>query len=120
MRVLIILLLLLAVYSGACIASDAKIIKVKTEVTPAQKYNILVTIEHDDEGWEHYANSWRIYSPDGKLIDERVLHHPHVKEQPFTRSLLGVSIPSTVSEVTIVAVCSKTGESEMSYTLKLR
>jgi len=105
-------LLLLAVYSGACIASDAKIIKVKTEVTPAQKYNILVTIEHDDEGWEHYANAWRIYSP--------VLHHPHVKEQPFTRSLLGVSIPSTVSEVTIVAVCSKTGESEMSYTLKLR
>lgn len=118
MRILIILLL--AVYSGACIASDAKIIKVTTEVTAAQKYNILVTIEHDDEGWEHYANAWRIYSPDGKLIDERVLHHPHVKEQPFTRSLLGVSIPTTMSEVTIVAVCSKTGESEMSYTLKLR
>lgn len=118
MRVLVIFLLV--AFSSVSIASDAKIIKVKTEITPAQKYNISVTVQHDDKGWEHYANAWRIYSTDGKLIDERVLHHPHVKEQPFTRNLLGVSIPSELSEVVIVAVCSKTGESKATYTLKLR
>ena len=118
MRILIVFLL--TIFSSVCIASDAEIIKVKAEQTPAQKYNISVTVEHADEDWEHYANAWRIYSADGKLIGERVLHHPHVKEQPFTRNLLGVSIPSEFSEVTIVAVCSKTGESKKSYTLKLR
>jgi len=118
MRVIVVFLL--TVFLSVCLASDAKIIKVKAEVTPAQKYNISVTVQHNDKGWDHYANAWRIYSPEGKLLDERVLHHPHVKEQPFTRTLLGVSIPAELSEVLIVAVCSKTGESEATYTLKLR
>ena len=118
MRILIILLI--TIFSGACIASDAEIVKVKAELTSAQKYNIVVTVKHADEGWEHYANAWRVYSADGELIGERVLHHPHVKEQPFTRNLLGLRIPNEVTEVRIVAVCSQTGESKKSYTLKLR
>jgi len=118
MRALIVFLLISL--SSICIASDAKIIKASAELTPAQKFNISVTVEHADEGWEHFANAWRIYSADGELIGERVLHHPHVKEQPFTRSLLGLSVPAKVKEVTIVAVCSKTGESKASYNLKLR
>jgi hypothetical protein len=109
----------LVFFSSVTFASDAKILKVKAEKTPAQKFNISVTLEHDDEGWKHYANSWRIYSPEGELIGERVLHHPHVDEQPFTRTLLGLRIPSELSEVTIVAVCSKTGESKQKYVLKL-
>ena len=66
MRILIVFLF--TIFSSVCIASDAEIIKVKAELTPAQKYNISVTVEHADEGWEHYANAWRIYSADGKLI----------------------------------------------------
>ncbi len=117
MRVLIICLL--ALFSSVCMASDAKIVKVNIEKTPAQKFNISVTLEHSDEGWEHFANAWRIYSPEGELIGERVLHHPHVDEQPFTRTLLGLSIPAELSEVLVVAVCSKTGESKQSYKVKL-
>ena len=116
----ILILILISMLSGLCIASDAKIIKATGELTSAQKFNISVTIEHADEGWDHYANAWHVYSPDGKLIGKRVLHHPHVDEQPFTRTLLGLDVPREVSEVTIVAVCSKTGESKASYTLKLR
>ncbi len=118
MRVLILILLLIS--SGVCLSSEVDIVKVKAELTSAQKYNISVTLKHADEGWEHYANAWRIYSPDGSLIGERVLHHPHVNEQPFTRNILGVSIPRDLDEVIIVAVCSKTGESKSSYSLKLR
>ena len=58
MRILIILLI--TIFSGICIASNAEIVKVKAEVTSAQKYNISVTIKHADEGWEHYANAWRV------------------------------------------------------------
>jgi len=116
----ILLLLTTILFANFCIASDAKIIKASAEMTSAKKFNITVTVEHDDEGWDHYANAWRVFGPEGDLIGERVLHHPHVKEQPFTRSLLGLSVPAKVREVVIVAVCSKTGESKASYKLKLR
>lgn len=118
MRILVILLI--TFFSGISIASDAEVLKVKAELTSAQKYNISVTVKHADEGWDHYANAWRVYSVEGELLGERVLHHPHVKEQPFTRNLLGLRIPSEVTEIRIVAVCSQTGESNKSYTLKLR
>ncbi len=118
MRILLLLITLL--FTNICVASDAKIIKASAEMTSAKKFNITVTVEHGDEGWDHYANAWRVFSSEGELIGERVLHHPHVKEQPFTRSLLGLAVPANVSEVVIVAVCSKTGESKASYKLKLR
>lgn len=121
-KLFIYLTFLISIYflSTNAFASDAEIIQAKAELNAAQKFNISVTVKHADTGWDHYANAWRIYSLDGKLIAERVLHHPHVKEQPFTRNLLAVSIPAEINEVTIVAVCSDTGESEKSYTLKLR
>ncbi len=52
-----------------------------------------VTLKHDDTGWKHYANAWRVLDGSGKVIKTRVLAHPHVKEQPFTRGLSGVLIP---------------------------
>ncbi len=115
-----ILALLIFLYSTTGIASGPKILKAKAELTPAQKYNFTVTIKHTDTGWDHYANAWRVYSKEGELIGERVLYHPHVKEQPFTRTLLGIHIPSDVSEVIIKANCSTTGENKKGYIVKLR
>ena len=46
-----------------------------------------VAISHGDTGWDHYADGWGVYLPDGTELGYRVLHHPHVDEQPFTRSL---------------------------------
>ncbi|MBN4080645.1 hypothetical protein JYT31_03170 [Beggiatoa alba] len=51
-----------------------------------------VTLKHDDSGWEHYADAWRIVDEDGKVLGKRVLYHPHEYEQPFTRSLPGVKL----------------------------
>ena len=62
-----------------------------------------VTVKHADEGWKHYANRWEILTPEGKLIATRTLHHPHVNEQPFTRSLGNVLIPENINEVIIRA-----------------
>ena len=39
----------------------------------------------------------------GRLIATRTLLHPHVREQPFTRSLSGVVIPEGVTRVIIRA-----------------
>ncbi|MEN8262554.1 MAG: hypothetical protein ABFR82_03755 [Nitrospirota bacterium] len=41
--------------------------------------------------------------PEGNVLGTRTLYHPHVNEQPFTRSLSGVKIPADVTTVTIRA-----------------
>ncbi len=64
-------------------------------------YNFDVTLKHSDTGWDHFADRWEILAPDGKILGTRVLAHPHVDEQPFTRSLSGVKIPVDVKKVEI-------------------
>lgn len=72
-------------------------------------WNFRVTVRHPDTGWDHYADGWEILDSDGKQIGYRKLLHPHVEEQPFTRSLTGVVIPDGTREVFIRAKCSVDG-----------
>jgi len=44
-----------------------------------------------------------VLDPDGAVLGTRVLRHPHVKEQPFTRRLGGVRIPASVTRVQVRA-----------------
>jgi len=62
-----------------------------------------VTLKHADTGWEHYADAWRIVDEQDHLIKTRILYHPHVNEQPFTRSLGNIQIPASTSVVYIEA-----------------
>jgi len=63
---------------------------IKIEVTSAQRYNLTVAIKYADTCWDHFANAFRAYTSESEIIGERVLYQPHVKEQPFTRTLLSV------------------------------
>ena len=62
-----------------------------------------VTVRHEDTGWNHYADAWRIVDPDHKVLGTRALYHPHETEQPFTRSLSGIAIPLSVTWVVVQA-----------------
>ena len=90
-------LLLAAATSAMAGAADA--VGVKVTETAAGVYRFTVTVRHGDEGWKHYADRWQVVGPDGAVLGTRVLLHPHVNEQPFTRSLSGVSIPAGVAQV---------------------
>jgi hypothetical protein len=79
-----------------------------------------VTIRHADTGWDHYADGWAVLAPDGTQLGYRTLHHPHENEQPFTRSLSGVSIPEGIDEVQIRAHDSVHGWSDATYTIRLK
>lgn len=68
-----------------------------------------VSILHPDSGWDHYADGWQVLAPDGTRLGYRELAHPHETEQPFTRSLSGVSIPANITSVSIQARCSVDG-----------
>lgn len=72
-------------------------------------YTFNVTVTHNDTGWDHYVNGWRVTDANGNLLGVRELAHPHVNEQPFTRSLSGVRIPAGVTEVFVETRDSNTG-----------
>jgi hypothetical protein len=82
-------------------AGQVAVIDVKADKTGERIYRFSVTLQHADEGWEHYANKWEIVAPDGTVLAERVLAHPHVEEQAFTRSLSGVVIPEGISHIIV-------------------
>lgn len=82
-------------------------------------WRISVTLSHADTGWDHYADGWEVQTPDGTVIGTRVLHHPHVHEQPFTRSLGGVSVPPGVTELIIRARCNVDGYTGEPFVLVL-
>ena len=96
------LITVLLSYSSIAVSDQARIVDVK--VTDNQgSFRFDVTLEHADTGWDHYAVGWEVMSPAGDVLGKRVLAHPHVDEQPFTRSLSGVRIPQGVNTVTIRA-----------------
>ena len=83
-------------------AGEADVISVDVSRSGG-KYDFTVTVKHADEGWEHYANRWEVVGEDGTVYATRILAHPHVNEQPFTRSLSGVELPEGVRNVIIRA-----------------
>lgn len=83
-------------------------------------WNFDVTLSHGDTGWDNYADAWRILDNTGKELGVRKLAHPHVDEQPFTRSLSGIAIPDDVTEVGIQASDSVDGWSSAVKKIKLR
>ncbi len=89
--------------NSASFAGEADVIKVDVNKNSESTYSFSVTVFHKDTGWEHYANKWEVIGEDGTIFGTRILHHPHVNEQPFTRSLSGVEIPDGVKTVTIRA-----------------
>lgn len=70
-----------------------------------------VTLSHGDTGWDDYADGWRVELADGTVLGTRVLAHPHVTEQPFTRSDR-IAVPDGVVEVYIRASDSVGGWAE--------
>lgn len=90
-------------FSVSAMAGKADVIGVKVQKGTGGTYSFDVTVKSDDTGWDKYADKWDVVGPDGKVLGTRTLLHPHENEQPFTRSLDGVSIPADVTEVTIRA-----------------
>jgi len=84
-------------------AGEADVVAVEIVAEGEGRFRFDVSVRHDDEGWDHYADAWEVLGPDGTVLGTRVLLHPHESEQPFTRSLAGVAIPETVRTVTVRA-----------------
>lgn len=97
---LVITAMMVFLQATSILAGEANVLGVKVDPLGERQYRISVTLSHDDSGWDHYANAWLVLDEDGKVIGERVLLHPHVDEQPFTRSLI-LTIPEPITLITI-------------------
>ena len=113
------LAIIFALLTGPAFA-DAPIIEGVKASKSGSAWRFDVTLRHADTGWEDYANAWEVRLPDGTVLGTRVLAHPHVQEQPFTRSLSGVSIPQSVTQVLVFASDLKTGFGDTGKLVDLR
>ncbi|MCW8825340.1 MAG: hypothetical protein OQK78_02840 [Gammaproteobacteria bacterium] len=84
-------------------AGDVEIVDAEFVHQSNNSWSVNVTLRHADSGWDHYADNWRIVDERGTVLGDRVLYHPHVNEQPFTRSLNSVQIPEGITTVIIEA-----------------
>lgn len=91
------------------IAGKADVVDARSECNEQLVCRFTVTVQHADEGWDHYANAWEVLSLEGEVLGVRVLAHPHVHEQPFTRSLANVNISKGTKQVRIRAKDSAHG-----------
>ena len=89
---------------------NADVLFVEARLTDDGSWKFTVTVEHDDTGWEDYADGWDVVLPDGTVVKPdpespftRLLLHPHENEQPFTRSQRGILIPKGIENVTVRA-----------------
>lgn len=92
----------LSIIASPSLADPAQVQNVRV-IKENSTYTFNVTIRHTDTGWDDYADIWRIKDAEGNVLGERLLVHPHVNEQPFTRSLSGVRIPDGTTQVFIEA-----------------
>ncbi|WP_193140465.1 hypothetical protein [Meridianimarinicoccus sp. MJW13] len=104
--------------AAPALADLPQVVEARATAT-GQTWRIDVTLRHPDTGWDHYADGWEVVTPDGQVLGYRELLHPHVQEQPFTRSLTGVAIPADLSDVRIRARCQTDGWGPAEFTLTL-
>lgn len=111
--------LLFLLLPGTALADDAVIENVEARASGGT-WSFSVTLSHGDTGWDDYADGWRVVSADGTELGLRTLFHPHVEEQPFTRSLSGVEIPAEMDEVYIEARTNTDGWGAVRYPVSLK
>ncbi len=98
--------------SPSVVVADPPAVVAAIATQSGDTWRFDVTLRHPDTGWDHYADAWEVLSPQGEQLGLRVLAHPHVEEQPFTRSLAGVTVPAGTEYVMIRARCLVDGWAE--------
>jgi hypothetical protein len=87
---------------GDVAAGKADVVFVEATQEDAEAWSFAVTVRHDDRDRDHWADWWRVRTPDGRELGRRVLLHSHVDEQPFTRDAR-IRIPRDVRTVIVEA-----------------
>jgi len=78
------------------------VVDVAVTATGDRVFTFAATLSSPYDSRDRYADAWRVSSPDRSIVyGVRELAHDHAGEQPFTRTLSGVEIPASVTEVLV-------------------
>lgn len=91
----------IVLFAATAATADAPQVVDVTATKSGATWRFDVAILHADTGWDDYADGWEVIDADGNRLGVRPLAHPHVNEQPFTRSQNGIVIPEGTTEVFI-------------------
>lgn len=100
-------------------AGEADVIDARAEWQDDGRLRVTATLRHGDEGWDHYADRFEVLTADGSVLATRELAHPHVHEQPFTRSSGAFDVPEGISVLTVRARDSRHGFGGAEFTLDI-
>jgi len=78
---------------------EANVVNVTVEERDSGAYDFAVTLYHDDDGEDGYADRWVVEALNGTELGARELLHAHSTE-PFTRSTT-VAVPENVTLVVV-------------------
>jgi hypothetical protein len=79
------------------------VIAVKVRSSGADTFDFDATVSSPYDTPKRYADAFRVMGKDGSVFGERTLFHDHASEQPFTRDLYGVRIPTGTRAVVVQA-----------------
>ena len=79
--------LLLLLISSLVKAAEVEVKCEKVEHRGGDLFTFYISVDHNDENWEHYVDRFELLNEKGKIFAVRVLRHPHVNQRPFTRSV---------------------------------
>jgi len=105
--------------TAAAQAGDADVIAAQARRSGANTFDFDVTVQSRDTGWNAYADLLEAVAPDGTVLGQRELLHPHDDEQPFTRDLYGVRVPAGIGSIRIRARFKPTGYGGKELTVDL-
>ena len=108
-----------AAAAALCLAAPAFADDPVVENVTVDGDRFRVTLSHADTGWDDYADGWEVLDAAGNSLGIRELLHPHVNEQPFTRSLAGVQIPDGATVVFVRARSNVDGWSDDLFEVRL-
>ena len=96
--------------------ADADVTNVFAREESDGLWTFHVSVKHKDVNWYDFADGWDVVLPDGSPVKPdpfgqftRHIRHPHVHEQPFTRTQKEISIPKDVDRVRVRAHDKKHG-----------
>lgn len=96
---------LLALFAALPVSAQEQkfpdVVNVQITVVSNNRFNFDVTLSSPYDTEQRYADAFRVMNKEGVVYGERKLWHDHADEQPFTRDLYGVSIPSAVKSVVV-------------------
>ena len=117
-KLVVIFATLFTLQTFPAMSGEADVIGVDIRARSDGSHRIAVTVVHADEGWDHYADGWEVLDLEGNVLDKRVLGHPHVNEQPFTRAKM-VTLPEGIEEITLRAHDNVHGYGGKTMTVKV-